>query len=299
MSPADRYITPLGTALPQIKSDSEHRREGFEVSARWSDKVGNDFNYEVGTNMTYYNNLYVKNVSESLSALMNPYQRNTHQTDYYGLLLVDNGLYQSVDQVLGSPRRPESTETKLGDIVYQDINGDGKVNSEDKVRYGMPTSPHFTYGVDFLLSYKGFSLSGLFYGTGKRHMMFGIAARSADTQNIKNAYQLDYWRPDNTDALFPRISTTSRVNGENNYIESSFYLKNASFLRLKNLTLAYDFKYKLLKNVKWLTTCRVNLTGSNLFTISGVSDYFDPETTNTNGGYPVSRVYSFGVTVGF
>lgn len=299
MSPADRYITPLGTELPQIKSDSEHRREGFEVSARWSDKVGNDFNYEVGTNMTYYNNLYVKNVSESLSALMNPYQRNTHQTDYYGLLLVDNGLYQSVDQVLGSPRRPESTETKLGDIVYQDINGDGKVNSEDKVRYGMPTSPHFTYGVDFLLSYKGFSLSGLFYGTGKRHMMFGIAARSADTQNIKNAYQLDYWRPDNTDALFPRISTTSRVNGENNYIESSFYLKNASFFRLKNLTLAYDFKYKLLKNVKWLTTCRVNLTGSNLFTISGVSDYFDPETTNTNGGYPVSRVYSFGVTVGF
>ena len=197
--------------------------------------------------MTYYNNLYVKNVSESLSSLMNPYQRGTHQTDYYGLLLVDDGLYQSVEQVLGYPRRPESTETKLGDIVYQDINGDGKVNSEDKVRYGMPTSPHFTYGVDFLLSYKGFSLSGLFYGTGKRHMMFGIAARSADTQNIKNTYQLDYWRPDNTDALFPRISTTSRVNGDNNYIESSFYLKNASFLRLKNLTLAYDFKYKLLK----------------------------------------------------
>lgn len=249
--------------------------------------------------MTYYNNLYVKNVSESLSALMNPYQRNTHQTDYYGLLLVDNGLYQSVDQVLGSPRRPESTETKLGDIVYQDINGDGKVNSEDKVRYGMPTSPHFTYGVDFLLSYKGFSLSGLFYGTGKRHMMFGVNTMKAEAQYVKNEYQLDYWTAENTDATFPRVSLAAGVNGENNRIESTFYLRNASFFRLKNLTLAYDFKYKLLKNVKWLTACRVNLTGSNLFTISGVSDYFDPETTSTNGGYPVSRIYSFGLTVGF
>lgn len=75
-------------------------------------------------------------------AIKNPYQRNTHQSDYLGLYLLDNGLYQSIEQVLGVPRRPESTETKLGDIVYQDINGDGKINSEDKVRYGMPIDPH-------------------------------------------------------------------------------------------------------------------------------------------------------------
>ena len=70
-------------------------------------------------------------------------------------------------------------------------------------------------------------------------------------------------------------------------------------LRLKNLSLAYDFKYKLLKNANWLSMCKVNVTRANLFTISGVSDYFDPETTSTNGGYPVQRVYSVGVTVGF
>ncbi len=103
VSPADRYTTPLGTKLPQIKSKNEHRREGFELSMRWGDNIGSDFHYEVGTNMTYYNNLYVVKQEEALSTLMNPYKRSTHQTDYYDVILIDNGLYQSPEQVLGVP----------------------------------------------------------------------------------------------------------------------------------------------------------------------------------------------------
>ena len=299
VSPEDRYTTPLGTKLPQIKSKNEHRREGFELSMRWGDNIGSDFHYEVGTNMTYYNNLYVIKQEEALSTLMNPYKRSTHQTDYYDVILIDNGLYQSPEQVLGVPRRLSSSETKLGDIVYQDLNGDGKIDAEDQVRYGMPTAPHFTYGVDFAFSYKGFSLSGLFYGTGKRNMEFGVNTKNDQSVHVKNEYQLDYWKEDNRDATFPRKSLSANVNGGNNQEKSSFWVKNASFLRLKNLSLAYDFKYKLLKNANWLSMCKVNVTGANLFTISGVSDYFDPETTSTNGGYPVQRVYSVGVTVGF
>lgn len=298
MSPKDRYTTPLGTKLPQIKSDTEHRREGFELSMRWADNIGSDFHYEIGTNMTYYNNLYVKNQGEDLSTLKNPYKRDTHQTDYYKVILLDNGLYQNQEQILGMPRRLSSSETKLGDIAYQDINGDGKIDAEDQVRYGMPTSPHFTYGVDFVFSYKGFSLSGLLYGTGKRYMEFGSNTKKDESVHVKNEFQLDYWREDNRDALFPRRSLSSNVNGGNNQESSSFWVKNASFLRLKNLSLGYDFKYKLLKNVNWISMCKLNLTGTNLFTISGVSDYFDPETT-TIGGYPVQRVYSLGATVGF
>ena len=163
----------------------------------------------------------------------------------------------------------------------------------------MPEAPHFTYGVDFGLSYKGFSLSGLFYGTGKRHMEIGSNNKKDESVHVKNEYQLDYWREDNPNAMFPRKSLSTSVNGGNNQEKSSFWFKNASFLRLKNLSLAYDFKYKLLKNANWLSMCKVSLTGSNLFTISEVSEYFDPETTNTNGGYPVQRVYSVGVTIGF
>lgn len=299
ISPQDRYTTPLGADLPQIKSDTEQRREGFELSLSWSEETSSGIYYSVGTNMTYYNNLYVKNQGEKLSTTMNPWQRGTQQTDYYDVVLIDNGLYQTPEQVVSDPRRLSSTELKLGDIAYVDVNGDGKIDSEDKLRYGMPTSPHFTYGIDFIFSYKGFSLSGLFYGTGKRHMAFGTNDTKGESVHIKNEYLLDYWREDNPDATFPRISLNAGRNGNNNTENSTFWIKSASFLRLKNLSLGYDFKYKLLKNINWLTALKINLTGANLFTISGVANYWDPETTSTSGGYPVQRVYSIGVTVGF
>lgn len=299
MSPADQYITPLGTKLPQIKSDTEHRREGMEMNISWSDKLGSGFSYEVGTNMTLYNNLYVVNEGESLSTLKNPWKRSTHHTDYYGVMYLDEGLYQSIDEVLGNPRRLASSEMTLGDIRYKDLNGDGKIDSEDQTRYGMPSSPHLTYGVDFSLGYKGFSLSGLFYGTGKRNMMMGVNWISSEATHVVDKVQLDYWTEDNRDAVFPRLSLTSNVNGGNNTRTSSFWLKNAAFLRLKNLSLSYDFKYKLLRKSNWINKCSLSLSGTNLFTISGVTDYFDPETTSTNGGYPLQRVYSIGLTIGF
>lgn len=231
---------------------------------------------------------------------MNPYKRQTHQTDYYGLGYIDTGLYQNKEDILNSPRRLGSTQTKLGDIGYTDVNGDGKIDGEDQVRIGKPTMPHFTYAFDFSLGYEGFTLSGLLYGTGERYMTFGNRYQSGEGKYLYYENQLNYWRPDNTGADFPRISISSGVNGNNNKAGSTFWMRNASYLRLKDLQLSYDFKYKYLKKCDWLQTCRVNLSGSNLFTISGVSKFFDPETSSTSGdGYPVQRVYSIGVTIGF
>ncbi|WP_291591664.1 SusC/RagA family TonB-linked outer membrane protein [Bacteroides sp.] len=300
MSPGDRYITPLGKKLPQIKSDSEQRREGVELTMRWKDTTPRKLTYEVGFNMTYFNTLWKVKADEGMTSLMNPYKRQTNQTDYYGLGLLDTGLYQNIEDILNSPRRTGSTQTKLGDIGYQDVNGDGKIDGEDQVRLGMPTMPHFTYGIDFSLNYEGFTLSGLFYGTGKRFMTLGDRYQKGEGKYLYYANQLNYWREDNTGADFPRISMTSGVNGNNNQQGSTYWMRNAAYFRLKNLQLSYDFKYKLLRKCSWLQMCRVNLAGSNLFTISGISKFFDPETASTSGdGYPVQRVYSVGLTIGF
>ena len=181
-----------------------------------------------------------------------------------------------------------------------DVNGDGKIDGEDQVRIGMPTKPHFTYGIDFSFSYEGFNLSGLFYGTGERYMTLGDRYQKGESKYLYYQNQLNYWRPDNTNADFPRISVSSGANGSNNQVSSTYWMRDGSYIRLKNLQLSYDFKYKLLKKCDWLQMCRVNLSGSNLFTISGISKFFDPETSSTSGdGYPVQRVYAIGLTIGF
>lgn len=300
MSPGDRYTTPLGKSLPQIKSDSEQRREGFEFALRWRDTTPRKFTYEVGVNMTYYNNLWKVKADESETDLKNPWKRQTHQTDYYGIAYYDRGFYQTPEQIVMYPRRTASSSTRLGDLAYEDVNGDGKIDGEDQVRIGMPTSPHFTYGIDFSFNYEGFTLSGLLYGTGDRYIALGDRLKKGESKYLYYQKQLDYWRPDHTDAAFPRVSTSANVNGSNNQVSSTFWFKNGRFLRLKNLSLSYDLKYKLLKSWSWINTFRVNVAGTNLLTFSGVNDYFDPETADASAnGYPVQRVYSIGATIGF
>ena len=93
----------------------------------------------------------------------------------------------------------------------------------------------------------------------------------------------------------------STVNGNNNYVTSDYWLVNGRYIRLKSLQFAYDFRTKLLKNVKWLYKCQVVLSGQNLFTISPATKYgFDPENGSTNNyDYPVQRVYAVSVNLGF
>lgn len=300
MSPTDRYITPLGTSLPQIKSNSVHRREGVELALSWSDKIGSEFSYDIGFNMTYFDSLWKRKADEDLNSLMNPYKRTTNEKSFYGNRYHSTGIYQRLEDILNSPRRPQSTETKLGDIGYQDFNGDGKIDSEDQTRVGSSTMPHITYGFDFALNYKGFTLSGLFYGTGKRNLEFSTIYKYGLSPQLRYPQQLDFWTVDNTTARFPRISSIPKVNGQNNEVGSTFWMLDAKFLRLKNLIFSYDFKYKLLKNTSWVNKLAFSLKATNLFTISKVNKFFDPETASVDGaGYPVQRTYSIGLTLGF
>ena len=300
ISPQNRYTTPLGKSLPQIKSKSVHRRAGFEMNLRWKDSVS-DFNYEVGFNITSYNELWEKKEDESLSSLMNPKKRVTHVKNYYGTAYHSTGLYQNGQQIMDSPRREASNELKPGDISYQDINGDGKIDGEDQVRIGKPTFPSMNYGIDFSMDYKGFFVNGLFQGTGERYRALDEFMRGTHTEALTYKFQLDYWRPDNTDAMFPRMSTMTGLNGDNNYgVGSDFWYHNAAYFRLKSLQIGYDFKKLLLKDNKMISALRLSLLGTNIFTISDVNDFYDPELNANNGyAYPTQKTYSIVLNIGF
>lgn len=311
MSPQNVYSEPLGKALPQIKSNSAQRRAGYEISLRYKDHWG-ELSYNIGLNYSYFNQLWEELDTEDEATLKNPYTRETHRTDYWqgGLVYLAEGLYQNDNEILNSPRLLASSEMQGGDIRYRDMNGDGKIDDQDKRLIGKPSFPHSNYGIDFSLNYKGWSLSGLFQGTGNRylafdHFMIGEAKR------LTYQYQLNYWRPDNPNALYPRAVSSVSVNGGNNDVQtnpSDFFIKNAKYFRLKNIQIGYDFKRSLLAKTPWIASCRAFINGTNLLTISPVKAYFDPEQAEAGDGsdsgtqtygYPVQRTYSFGINVGF
>ncbi len=296
------YADPLGLALPKVKSNGEHRRAGYEFNLSWKDHFG-DFNYEVGANFTYFDQLVSSAWDEDLASQKNPYRRSVQQTGNWGNGFTNLGYYQSSDQTLNLPRRDGSSNLVAGDIIYKDMNGDGFIDDNDQWRIGKNSFPRGNYGIYANLSYKGFSANILFQGATSRDMYLDDVVRGQSTggYTMVYPYQLDYWMPDNTSAKYPRIAMSSNVNGSNNYQTSDFWLVNGRYIRLKSLQFAYDFRTKLLKNVKWLYKCQVVLSGQNLFTISPATKYgFDPENGSTNNyDYPVQRVYAVSVNLGF
>ena len=296
------YADPLGLALPKVKSDGEHRRAGYEFNLSWKDHFG-DFNYEVGANFTYFDQLVSTAWDEDLASQKNPYKRSVQKTGNWGNGYKNLGYYQNSDQTLNLPRRDGSSNLVAGDIIYKDMNGDGFIDDNDQWRIGKNNFPRGNYGVYVNLGYKGFSANILFQGATSRDMYLDDVVRGQSTggYTMVYPYQLDYWMPDNTDAKYPRIAMNSNVNGNNNYVTSDYWLVNGRYIRLKSLQFAYDFRTKLLKNVKWLYKCQVVLSGQNLFTISPATKYgFDPENGSTNNyDYPVQRVYAVSVNLGF
>lgn len=299
ISPKSRYTTPLGKSLPQVKSQSAHRRAGLEASLRWKDRAG-DFNYDLGFNFTTFNELWEKNEAEPESDLKDPNKRITHVKNYYGRAYKTNGLYQDIDQILNNPRRESSRELKPGDIFLVDMNGDGKVDGEDFQRIGQPTFPAFSYGFDFNLEYKGFFLDALFQGTGSRYRQLREFMRGTNTEYITYSFQTDYWTPENRGAAFPRLSTIQNVNSGNNYtVSSDFWYRDAAYLRLKSFQFGYDFT-KLLRDVKGISGAKLSLAGTNVLTFSKVNEFFDPELNDDAGyAYPPQKTFSVILNLSF
>lgn len=303
INPADYYTTTLGTSLPKVMSDDLFRRAGAEFTLRWKDSWG-AFTYDVGGNISFYDELWVRK-NEALDVSSNPLRRSVGKTLSSGdRMWVSNGLYQTPSDLINSPRPTWSDGLKTGDISYVDINGDGRIdtdgtNSDDKIYNNMPSKPIIQYGIDFNLGYKGFSLTGLFQGSGTKYSKIGNNVKPAGVERLLYKDQLDYWRPDNTGARFP-LPDLNQGTTNNMQADVTFWSVNCAYLRLKNLQLGYDFKYKLLKKVSWLSSAKLSLVGTNLLTFSDVSGWLDPEQSETqNWAYPMTKTYSIMVSLGF
>lgn len=297
------YVDPLGTGLPKVSTDGEHRRAGWEFQLGYRNQLG-QLEYDFAFNFTAFNSLWAKDPSESLDSKKNPYKRTTQEKGYWGIGYENDGLYSGPDDIYSSVKRLNSTNLTSGDIKYSDFNGDGVIDGQDQIRIGNNSFPRGNFGLNIGLRYQGFFLNALFQGATEFDMYMGSAIMMNDSQTGTTPiydFQTDFWRLDNTDAKYPRIISSGGVNGNNNAVTSDYWLINGAYLRLKDVQFGYDFKKKLLKNTPWISQLTLALSGQNIFTISEATKYgMDPENSSTNNyGYPMERVFAFSLNVGF
>ena len=188
--------------------------------------------------------------------------------------------------------------TRPGDLVYEDYNHDNKIDDSDKQIVGS-LIPRYTYGLTLNFGWKGINLSAQFQGVGKADAYIsGAYTQPCVSGGTFQRGHLDNWTPDNPGAKYPRLSYTSDLNKK----PSTFWMADASYCRLKNLTVGYTLPRQWTRKAL-IESLRIYFTGENLFTWSGIrSDYIDPEMAATNGNlrlYPWQRTYMFGVDVTF
>lgn len=296
------YTSPLGLALPQVKSNGESRRRGVDFTLMYNGHAG-DFSYSIGGNFTIYDERWNINPYESEANLKNPYKRTTQVGAYLGNYYKNLGYYQNYEDVLNSPKRNGSSNIMAGDLKYFDFNGDGKIDGDDQYRMGNGSAPRCNYGINADVRWRGLYLSMLWQGATSYDMYLDNILMGGNSNYLPVIYefQKDIWAPDNRDALYPRAHQSASMTGSNNFVGTDFWFVDAKYIRLKSLSIGYDFKHKLLKNVNWLSKCSVSLSGYNLLTFSPAKKWgLDPESGSANGyTYPVSRVYTISLNVGF
>lgn len=284
-----------GIGAPQ-QNVGKLQNQGFEVSIAYNNNV-NDFHYHASVNFSDNRNKILDLGGTGPSYGDNPLIVGQSRWIWYGLKA--EGLFQSVDEIAN--HATQTPRNIPGDIKFRDVNGDGKITPDDRVILGQAT-PQYRYGINLGGSYRGFDIGILLQG-----VMSNLARVSGGAQvpffyngdgNILES-QLDYWSPTNPDARYPILRTDQSIN---NSQFSSWWLFNASYLRVKNIQLGYTMNSKIV-NKLGLSSLRFFASADNLFVFTN-KDFpksLDPEISNYGDGsnYPQVRNLSLGLNLSF
>ena len=278
--------------------------KGYEFELGFKDELkGGKFKYWVNANYTFARNkiIYMDEAPQPFPGLQ---MTGNRIGQVKGLLA--NGIYNTLDEV-NDPKRPKSVwegaGLKPGDIRYVDITGDGIIDNNDLVNIGNPNIPEIIYGATFGASWKGFELSVFFQGAGNVSTYLQgeaawpfIAGTKAAFETAKQSWSEErYLRGDKI--TLPRLTASPEVV-KHNYRPSSFWMQDASYLRLKNVEFSYTFSAAQLRKVG-MKALRVYVSGQNLLTWTKMP-YFDPEIPSSNGSvYPMTRIFNTGLNIQF
>ncbi|MCD4737375.1 MAG: TonB-dependent receptor [Bacteroidales bacterium] len=298
---------PLSVGLsPATRNAANVENVGWDLTMRWKNNI-NDFTYSVGVIASDFTN-EVTNLADVGPIISGNYiiQVGSPINSIFGY--ETQGIFQTQTEIDEAPAQfgtliPGNVRYK--DQLTVDTNGDGIpdeadgfINPDDRVIIGNPF-PKMSYAFDFSAQYKGFDLSVVFQGVGKRDVLLQGDAVWAlfNAGKIQEWHIEESWTSENTDASFPIISPTS--SGSNDILPSSTWVFNAAYLRLRNVNFGYSIPN--LPDKIFISSLRLYFSGQNLFTFDNMPDGIDPLVPNgTSGGfYPIVSSYTFGIDVKF
>ena len=318
VGPAPELPPVLGTSPARI-NNTDMVSNGFEIVTSWKDKIGEDFSYGISANLTDSRQKITKYPNKNNS--LGTYREGQYLGEIWGY--ETEGIAKT-DAEMNEWLRTHNQSSlgnnwAAGDIMYRDLNGDGKINGGsntaddpgDRKVIGN-TTPRYNFGVQVELKYKNVDFSMFWQGTGKRDLIFNDSPyfKGANLNVWQSAgfkEHLDYFRPENTDSPFgPNVDSyyprPSMDAGGKNFHSQTRWVQNAAYVRLKNIQLGYTFPKDIMKTIG-IDNLRIYISADNVFTFTKLSKVFDPEANGGSWGqgklYPLSRVISTGLSLTF
>jgi len=301
-------VMPVPTYLGESKpwgNVGEMSNSGIEFDMNYRYSIG-DFNFSIGANATYIKTILINagnetgildggsfhqmgTITRGQNGMVYPY--------FYGYKT--DGVFQNWDEVnsyVGADGSLIQPSAQPGDFRYQDLDGDGKITAEgDRTNLGKCV-PAWTYGVNASIDWKGIDFSMVWQGVAGNKIFDGTRRTDIPTMN-QPKYVLNRWTGEGSTNAYPRFTTTDP--NQNWSKASDFFIKDASYFRLKNITLGYTLPYNWTKKV-FVKKLRVYVAAENLLTLTKY-DGFDPEIAGymDRGIYPQARTFQFGASITF
>lgn len=293
VSTAGKYSSELGVDAP-YEGDGIVDSWGWEASLDYNKQIG-DVKFNIGANIDYYRS-QIKEQDEAPKLYPNLVSTGHRVSQLFGYKAI--GFFKdqadidaSKPQLLGSTPRP-------GDIKYEDVNGDGQIDTNDKTAIGYSTvTPEIYYNIHLGVEWKGLGVDAMFQGTGRYSGVLSTKSMYkplVGNTTISQYYYDNRWTPETAStAKFPALSSTSNAN---NYNTNTLWMFDRSFFKLRNIEVYYNFPKAMLAKTKLLNAAKLYVRGVDLFSFDHL-DESDPEVFGATN--PLNRSIVAGLSVTF
>ena len=306
----ERASTPASMGLWTVPAANIGKASGHgvDVSVDINHYINKDMWIQGRGNFTYATSVY--DVYEEYDYPNAPWRSRIGYPISQNWGYIAESLFADDAEVANSPR--QFGEYMAGDIKYRDVNGDGVISTLDQVPIGYPTTPEIVYGFGFSYGYKQFDISAFFQGSGRSSFWISPSATAPFvpyyyndseqssgtifTNQLLKAYADSYWSEEKRDlyALWPRLSTYPI---QNNTVSSTWFMRNGSFMRLKQVEMGYTLPDSLVKRLG-MSDMRLYMNCTNLFTWSKFK-LWDVEMAGNGLKYPIQKVFNVGLTLSY